>query len=181
MKTGSNFSKSPIEAMESGYALLSQLIRAGSRIDGVVTDAMNITLAMMLAVENEDMLPEDLLENPFLKFERTKAGIQNWLYGRFIDWYRDCYPVHEDYLAMEFFMNSIKHRPEGVLRNSEISDVLTVISKEMAARKAKRSRLESGLIKDTVSCMQAALSNESAFIFLRTQGLRSWKILTDGI
>jgi hypothetical protein len=167
MKNAPNLAGSPVAAMENGYAMLDQLIRTGSNIDGVLRKAMNATLAVMLAVDNGEIDPNDIGSHPFLKFDREKTATLVWPYSRFVDWYRDCYPVHESYLAMELFMDSIKHQPEGVLRNIEITDILSAISREMAARKAKKSRLESGLIKNTISCMSVALSNESAFIFLK--------------
>jgi hypothetical protein len=166
MKNAPNLAGSPVAAMENGYVMLDHLIRTGSNIDGVLKNAMNATLAIMLAVDNGEIDPNDIGSHPFLKFDREKTAALDWLYSRFVIWASDCYPECDSFLALEYFMQAIRCRDiDGSRRNSEIRDILCAISTEMTNRKSK-GKLEPGLAKETVSCLSAALSYGGRFYFI---------------
>jgi hypothetical protein len=155
-----------VKIMEEGYRQLGLMIRQGENIDGVVKNAMNVVLCIMLAIENGELDPSTIVGHEFLNFERNKKATLEWLFERFVMWYRDCYPLHEEFLALDFFMDSIRYEmPNNVERDNEVRNILLAISFEMSDRKKKISRPQAGLIKDSVICVRQALSIEGAFIF----------------
>ncbi|GEM_PF-5591517 len=155
-----------VKIMEEGYRLLGLMIRQGENIDGVVKNAMNAALCIMLAVENGELDPSTIVGHEYLQFERNKKATLEWLYEKFVMWYRDCYPLHEEFLALDFFMEAVRYgTADNCERDNEIRSILLAISFEMSDRKKKISRPQAGLIKDSVMCIRQALSIEGAFIF----------------
>ncbi|MCX6758928.1 MAG: hypothetical protein NTX14_04430 [Candidatus Nealsonbacteria bacterium] len=153
--------------MESGYRQISLMVFEGViEVDGVLKKAMNATLAIMLAVESGELDPCNIAEHEFLHFERSKKATLDWLFARFVMWYSDCYPLQEEYSALDYFMESIRYdSASGAERDSEIRNILHAIAIEMSERRKKRSQPKSGLVKDSVICVRQALSIEGAFIF----------------
>jgi hypothetical protein len=127
-----------VKIMEEGYRQLGLMIRQGENIDGVVKNAMNVVLCIMLAIENGELDPSTIVGHEFLNFERNKKATLEWLFERFVMWYRDCYPLHEEFLALDFFMDSIRYEmPNNVERDNEVRNILLAISFEMSDRKKK--------------------------------------------
>jgi hypothetical protein len=153
-----------VARLEEGYRMLNLMAAAGNSIDEPVLQAMNATLSMVLAIENGNLNPKNIGENPFLKFERTKLATINWLCAKFETWCRNCYPMNDAFLALEYFMNSIKYSSAvAISGDNEIANVLAAINYEMAMRKNSQSRIDAKLTEESLLCVCAALSIESAF------------------